>query len=272
MNYADEAINRAIREAELLRERTRKRSTLQVWGSERDIIRATALAWFNNHRKQLATIFLDGDFAGIDETYTRILQASHTNALRSGYISKLKTVTKMLVALRSANVIKLSEAPEVSPPYLAADRPPDFASLINDPQMRTILERRWKECTICIAAGAPLAATVMIGGLLEGLLLARVNHEANKTPIYTAAAAPKDKARKTLHLKEWTLHNYIDVAHEVGWITVAAKDVGVVLRDYRNYIHPHKELIEEIDLQAGDAALLWVIGQHIARQILASIH
>lgn len=67
----------------------------------------------------------------------------------------------------------------------------------------------------CITAKAPLAATVMMGGLLEGLLLARVNSQANKAPIYTAAAAPKDKQGKTLPLKDWTLQNYIGVAHEL---------------------------------------------------------
>lgn len=67
--------------------------------------------------------------------------------------------------------------------------------------MQAILQRRWTECVICIAHGAPLAATVMIGGLLEGLLLARINRENNKAPIFTAAAAPKDKQNKTLPLK-----------------------------------------------------------------------
>jgi hypothetical protein len=44
MNEIDEALYAAIREAQLLRERTKKKHTEQVQGSERDIIRATALA------------------------------------------------------------------------------------------------------------------------------------------------------------------------------------------------------------------------------------
>ena len=35
--------------------------------------------------------------------------------------------------------------------------------------MRGILGRRWEECRKCIAADAPLAAVVMMGGLLEAL-------------------------------------------------------------------------------------------------------
>jgi hypothetical protein len=98
--------------------------------------------------------------------------------------------------------------------------------------MKTILEGRWSEITSCVTAKAPLAATVMMGGLLEGLLLARVNNHANKSEIFTASAAPKDKAGKTLPLKDWTLQNYIGVAHELKWITQTVKDIGEVLRDY----------------------------------------
>ena len=76
MNYADEAINAAIQEAQLLRKVTKKKTTLQVRGSEQDIIRATVLSWFNNHRKQLTAVFTDVDLAEIDKRYQWVLQAS----------------------------------------------------------------------------------------------------------------------------------------------------------------------------------------------------
>jgi hypothetical protein len=113
-----------------------------------------------------------------------------------------------------------------------------------------------------------MAATVMMGGLLEGLLLARVNKEPDPRPVFTAAGAPRDKMGKTLALKDWTLRNFIDVAHELKWITVSARDVGVVLRDYRNYIHPQKELSHGIILEAGDASVLWEVAKSISRQLL----
>ena len=58
------------------------------------------------------------------------------------------------------------------------------------------------------------------------------------------------------------------IAHELKWITVAAKDVGVVLRDYRNYIHPQKELSHGVSLTTPDAVILWEIGKSISRQLL----
>ena len=134
--------------------------------------------------------------------------------------------------------------------------------------MKAILERRWVECTKCIGAGAPLAATVMMGGLLEGLLLARVNREPKKTQIFTASAAPKDKQGQTRTLNYWTLQHYLAVAHELGWISQAVKGIGEVLRDYRNYIHPEKEFSEKVSVSNGDAALFWEISKNIARELL----
>jgi hypothetical protein len=264
MNYADEAINAAIEEAQRLRRVTKKKNTQQVIGSERDIVRATALSWFNKHRKQLATLFADTDFADIDGKYQWMLQASHKNSLRSSYVSTLKGVEDLLVQLRAANVLKLSRTSLAA----TADVPPDFSSLVKDGRMKAILEGRWSEITSCITAKAPLAATVMMGGLLEGLLLARVNSHANKHEMFKATASPKDKAGKTLPLKDWTLQNYIAVAHELNWITQTIKDIGGILRDYRNYIHPQKQYSEKVSLNPDDAELLWGISKTIARQVL----
>lgn len=272
MNYADEAIHSAITEAKTLRERIKKKkSSPQVRGQEKDIIRATALAWFNNHRKALMTVFSDTDLAEIDKAYQEILLASHKDSARSKYVSVLKSIFTLLAEFRAVNVVKLSTAPHDAPEAASQDLPPDFTPLVKDQQMKTLLEKRWTECNLCVSAGAPLATIVMVGGFLEGLLLGRIHRETNKAPIFTAKAAPRDNLGKTRTLNEWTLQNYIDVAHELKWITVTTKDVGDVLRDYRNYIHPYKELSQQVSLTSRDGALLWVIGKTIARQVLSSV-
>lgn len=127
--------------------------------------------------------------------------------------------------------------------------------------MQVILAQRWRECVICVNSGAPLAATVMMGGILEGLLLATINQLSNMAPVFTATSAPRDKLGKTLPLKDWTLKNNIDVAHELKWITTAAKDISEVMRDYRNYIHPQKELSHGVTLVEADAQMLWEIAK-----------
>ena len=134
--------------------------------------------------------------------------------------------------------------------------------------MQGILNNRWTECVRCVGCNAPLAATVMMGGLLEAVLLARVNRETNKAPIFTAKGAARDHLGKTKPLNEWTLQHYITVAHELGWITVTAMSVGEVLRDYRNYVHPHKEYAHGVVLKPDDALLWWEISKTIVRQVV----
>src|SRR5262249_7683631 len=149
----------------------------------------------------------------------------------------LKTAKDALIAARA--VIMLGPDPQATIPL---EIPPDFSSLAADDKMKEILSRRWYECQRCIKAGAHLAATVMMGGLLEALFVARANRLDDKAPLFKATATPIDaKTKKPLALTEWTLRPYIDVGSELGWITRSGKDVAAVLRDYRNYVHPEKE-------------------------------
>ncbi len=138
--------------------------------------------------------------------------------------------------------------------------------------MQAILTRRWQETTLCLGAGAHLAATVMMGAMLEALLLSRVNHLSDKSSLFKTKSCPKDKkSGKPLSLQRWTLQHYIDAAREMGWIRQAARDVSVVLRDYRNYIHPSKELSHGARIEKEDSDMFWVVFQSLASQIAGSV-
>ncbi len=149
------------------------------------------------------------------------------------------------------------------------ERAPDFSTLAGDPVMRGVLERRWVECQRCIAAEAHLAATVMMGGLLEALFVARANRLADKSPLFKARATPIDpRTKKPLDLRDWALAAYLDVGYELQWITRSGKDVGVVLRDYRNYVHPEKERSHGVVLGPDDSGMFWEVTKSLIRQVL----
>ena len=138
--------------------------------------------------------------------------------------------------------------------------------------MQAIITRRLKETQICVQHGADLSAIVMMGALLEAILLARVNRLADKSPLFHLKCTPKDnKTGKAIPLPEWTLKHFIDAAHELGWIQQSARDVSNVLRDYRNYIHPEKELSHGITLNASDTKMFLAIFTSLAEQIIDSI-
>jgi hypothetical protein len=263
-------IESAIAEADSLRKVLKCYSSNQVTSEdEKQIIKATAHAWFNNHRAVVALFLGEDPLKVVDDLQRLLLTCAARATLRSKYFATIKEIRKKLGALQADHVVLLSKpATPVAAPAATTDSPPQFSPLISDPKMQVILQKRWQECVICVKSGAPLAATVMMGGVLEGLLLAKIVQLPNMGPVFTAVAAPRDKNGKTLQLKDWGLKNYIDVAHELGWITTTAKDIGEVLRDYRNYIHPQKELSHGISLGPGDADMLWNIAKSITLKIL----
>jgi hypothetical protein len=91
----------------------------------------------------------------------------------------------------------------------------------------------------------------------------------NRPPSQTGFQMPC-QTKKPKPLKEWVLSNYIDVGHELGWITKSAKDVASVLRESRNYVHPDKERRDNITLSSADTDLFWLVTKQLTVQLLAS--
>jgi hypothetical protein len=263
MSDALEHVEAALAEVTRAREAVQRSKSPQVRAAdERDRLKAVAFAWFKTHRLHVSGVEL-GD---VDVPYQLVLDATARLAARATYAKALKAAKEALLGVRRT----LTTTTAKGSPSVVEKAPP-FSALTADVSMLTILTRRWDEVQTCIAAGANLAATVMMGGLLETLLLARINVVANKATLFTAKSAPKDKAGKTLNLADWKLVAMVEVAHEVGWITKSAKDVGNVLRDFRNYIHPHKEHTDAVRIEAEDVRMFWEVCKTISRQILGSV-
>jgi hypothetical protein len=265
---AIDAIDSAIGEVTKARKSVLSKDAKQVSsGEERDYLKSVAYAWMRTHRRVVLSDAPGADLATVDSPYDLILQSTAKNAARSTYGDALKDAKTALVALRSG-VLNSNSGSQIQ---TSQETPPDFSRLATDQSMRDILTRRWQECQKCIAAEAHMAATVMMGGLLEALFVSRANKMSDKSPLFKAKTTPIDsQTKKPLQLTEWTLRPYIDVAHELGWITKSGKEVAAVLRDYRNYIHPEKERSHGIMLTSVDSAMFWQITQLLARQLLQS--
>ncbi len=266
MDDALEHVESAISEVAKARETLLRGRSPQVRAAdERDRLKAVAFAWFKTHRAHL----VDADLKEVDDAYQIVLEATARLASRSTYGNALRSAKTALVAVRRA--VTTSPQPNSGVSRPTAEEAPAFSALTSDSEMQGILVRRWTEVQTCILAGANLSATVMMGGLLESLLLARINIVVNKAPIFTAKNAPKDRAGKNVALADWKLVAMVEVAHELRWITKSAKDIGNVLRDFRNYIHPHKEYTDRVEIVADDVRLFWEVCKTVTRQILASV-
>ncbi len=265
MSDALSEIESAIDEHKRLSKRVSKGTARLVRSrDELALVKATAYAWFKNRRPLIVPIIGENALLGLDNFYKECLELAEKHASRNKYKQLFVELAKSLLSVRQEILTK----PGVGSQLL--ENPPDFSPLISDPRMQAILIRRWIETQKCIRQEAPLSAVVMMGGLLEAIILSRVNSMPDKAPAFKAKTAPKDKTLKTQPLREWTLGNYLDVAHELGWLGQSAKDVGVVLRDYRNYIHPAKEYSHGVTVTHDDSSVLWTVFVSITDQLIAS--
>jgi hypothetical protein len=241
MNPFIDTIDKSVSEIERIDKLFKKSKSNQIkTKDERDVLKAVAITWFHTHRVIIVKILEEVAVSQVDKYYQDILALADKSPLRQKCLTHFKKIRTELLKLRNENITKVA-----NPTSKTVDTVPNFATVITDLEMQKIMTSRWSECINCVENNAPLAAIVMMGGLLETLLLSRINRLQNQAPVFTAKAAPKNpKTGQTLPLNEWTLKNYIEVAHELKWISQTEKDLGV------------------------DSRILWELCKTICRQIL----
>ena len=109
-------------------------------------------------------------------------------------------------------------------------------------QLVPILEARLAEAQHCLTS-APMATIFLCGSILEGILLGVAQQRPKE--FNQAGNSPKDKDNKVKSFHEWSLAQFIDVAHGLGLLKLDVKKFSHDLRDFRNYIHPYQQLLSK---------------------------
>ncbi len=108
-----------------------------------------------------------------------------------------------------------------------------------------ILELRVQEFYKCIEVDAPLAAIILCGSILEGVLIEAARQ--NPKEFNQANASPKDNQQKVKQFQKWNLESLINVAHEIGFLKLNIKEYVNFLREFRNCIHPLEQFTKNFD-------------------------
>src|SRR5690606_6414726 len=103
--------------------------------------------------------------------------------------------------------------------------------LISDQTMAGLLQHRLDEARTCYANGAHVAAIIMLGSLLEGVLVHVVQERD--------ASGLGNKS-----LDHVNLDTLIKTCHDSGWIGADVERFCHELRKYRNFVHPRAEIRE----------------------------
>jgi hypothetical protein len=145
------------------------------------------------------------------------------------------------------------------------EQAPDFRKFVTDDPLSKILSFLWEEAQRCIEGGAYLAAVLMMGSILEGVLLHVI--ESKIATANATKAAPKDKTGKPKPIHEWTLNNFIEVAHELRWLGADVTRFSHALRESRNFVHPHKQRQEKSTPDFDTAVITW----HVVRAAVSDL-
>ncbi len=178
-----------------------------------------------------------------------------------GYLNSLLQVEGLGVELDGIEPKLRQRSPTLDvhqPPTAQTDVPPNFSQLVVDDTLAAILALRWKEAQKCVNAEAFLAAIVMMGSILEGVLLHKV--ESNLKVANQSRSAPKDNRRgKPRPIHDWGLSALIDVAHDVGWLQGDVRRFSHALRQSRNLVHPYMERLERDRPDKDTCSISWQV-------------
>lgn len=100
-------------------------------------------------------------------------------------------------------------------------------------ELKEIIIERVEELSNMIET-APTYALIACGGILEGILYGL----AQKYPKQFNC----QKKGEHVKFEDWSLNDYLQAVNEMGLVDKANQVFSVILRDYRNFIHPQQEL------------------------------
>lgn len=143
--------------------------------------------------------------------------------------------------------------------------PPDFLHLKLEVGLGEILKNRWTEIQVCFDSKAYLAATILMGSFLEGMLLSVMQKFPKEVNL--AASAPKDEDHKVKHFANWSLSDMINVAHDCKWIDLDVHRFSHALRSFRNLIHPYEQMAVQSFPDKDTSDISWLVVQAVANDL-----
>lgn len=156
------------------------------------------------------------------------------------YQGKIKNLDqKRILENAIKRLIKKEEIKEKFEEQKFPDLNLDF---IKDNNLKTNLLDRFKEANRCYTAKSYLATMFLLGSILEGILLDLITH--NIIIFNKANSSPKING-KVKPIYNWTLEEMINTAFDLNFIKLDVSSHCKALKNFRNYIHPRQQLIQE---------------------------
>lgn len=139
---------------------------------------------------------------------------------------------------------------------------------LKDNKMKDILLRDLKECAICIATKQSKSATIMCGSIIEALLLTKITESGNLN--YDISEISKNRKAVNFPVSDMGLNELLYVADKEKLICKNNYHLSHYARDYRNVVHPAKEIRVQQNVTQDNAMVMWSILKQIILELLGN--
>jgi hypothetical protein len=139
----------------------------------------------------------------------------------------------------------------------------DF-SFMHSGELRNIVERDYAELQQIKRVGGLKSQYILYGGLIEAILLDALQRPTIN--LTTSKKAPRSKG-VIRPVDEWGLGDLIDVSRELDLITAEVEQFSHGVRNYRNLVHPSKELKSARKIAKEEAAIAEKVLEIVIREL-----
>ena len=128
---------------------------------------------------------------------------------------------------------------------------------IADPDMRGIIQRDLLECAIAVVAKQDKLATIMCGSIVEALLMQRIIERGFLK--YDISAISGSKKATSYSVTEMGLNELLYVVDKEKILNQNSYHLGHYIRDYRNIVHPAKEIRMKENVSHENVITMWSV-------------
>ena len=142
----------------------------------------------------------------------------------------------------------------------------DFCKVIftiQDESMRNILLRDLQECAIAVVAGQDKLASIMCGSIIEALLIQKMRECGIEK--YDLTEIRKNAV--SYPICNMGLNELLYVANKEHLISSSCYHLGHYVRDYRNIVHPAKEVRMKEEISHETVLTMWTVLKQISSEL-----
>jgi hypothetical protein len=132
-----------------------------------------------------------------------------------------------------------------------------------DPAVRALVVARIEEAQACERVSAFLSATILLGSVLEAMCLGF--GQANRSEVLALAAKSSGKPRSDFD--RWMLQDWIEHLGALGALSQNVVKNYDGLRQFRNYIHPTRQLAEKFAPDARTVEIAYRVVMFAAQDL-----